>query len=129
MGTLLTVLNGAGSALGRIAMSFFEAYTQRRKAEDRIPITIAFFLPTTMVTISIVLFLILPGRSLLLAYTVVAFGNGFCASVLILVMRTIYAKDAAKHYNVGMNGLWVSALLFNRLLYGEWYAVQAEKYN
>ncbi|EPY37095.1 hypothetical protein STCU_00202 [Strigomonas culicis] len=41
--TLLTVINGTGSAIGRIMMSVFEVYTQNRKAEDRIPITIALF--------------------------------------------------------------------------------------
>ncbi|KPA77007.1 hypothetical protein ABB37_07363 [Leptomonas pyrrhocoris] len=124
---LLTVLNGAGSAVGRLLMSVFEAYTQKRKAEDRIPITYAFFVPTALIIVSIVLFLVLPGRSLLLAFAIAALGNGFCASITILVLRTIYAKDAAKHYNFGYNALWLSAILLNRLLFGEWIASRAEK--
>ena len=124
---LLTVLNGAGSAFGRLLMSVFEAYTQKRKAEDRIPITLAFFVPTSMIMISIVLFLVLPGRSLLLAFAIAALGNGFAASVTILVIRTLYAKDPAKHYNFGYNALWVAAILLNRLLYGEWIASRADK--
>lgn len=129
VGTLLTVLNGAGSALGRMAMSFFEAYSQRRKAEDRIPITVAFYVPTSIIIISIILFLTLSGRSLLIGYAIAALGNGFCGSIVILVVNTMYAKDAAKHYNYGINALVPAAILINRLLYGEWYAVQAEKYN
>ncbi|GET86679.1 major facilitator superfamily, putative [Leishmania tarentolae] len=124
---LLTVLNGTGSALGRLVMSAFEGYTQKRKAEDRMPITIAFFVPTTLIILSMVLFLVLPGRWLLVAFAVASLGNGFCASVTILVLRTIYAKDPAKHYNFGYNALWISAILLNRLLYGEWIAAQADK--
>ncbi|KPA77010.1 hypothetical protein ABB37_07365 [Leptomonas pyrrhocoris] len=124
---LLTVLNGAGSALGRLSMSFFEMYTQTQRPEDRILITYALFVPTTFLIVSIALFLALPGRSLLLAYSIAALGNGFCASITILVVRTIYAKDPAKHYNFGINALVPAAILLNRLLYGEWYAVQADK--
>ncbi|KAK7193952.1 Major Facilitator Superfamily/Nodulin-like [Novymonas esmeraldas] len=124
---LLTVLNGTGSALGRLAMSVFEGYTQKRKAEDRMPITLAFFVPTTLIIISMVLFLVLPGRSLLLAFAVAALGNGFCASITVLVLRTMYAKDPAKHYNFGYNALWIAAILLNRLLYGEWIASRADK--
>lgn len=124
---LLTVLNGAGSALGRLLMSVFEAYTQKRKVEERIPITLAFFVPTALIIISMTLFLVLPGRSLLLAFAIAALGNGFCASITILVIRTIYAKDPAKHYNFGINALVPAAILLNRLLYGEWIASRAEK--
>ena len=124
---LLTVLNGAGSAFGRLSMSFFEMYTQQQRPEKRIPITVAFFVPTAFVIVSMVLFLVLPGRSLLLAYAVAAIGNGFAASNTILVIRTLYAKDPAKHYNFGINALVPAAVLLNRLLYGEWIAVQADK--
>ncbi|KAG5510431.1 hypothetical protein GH5_06630 [Leishmania sp. Ghana 2012 LV757] len=127
LSALLTVFNGAGSALGRLAMSAFEAYTQKRKAEDRMPITVAFFVPTTLIIISMVLFLVLPGRSLLIAFALAAVGNGFCASVVILVVRTMYAKDPAKHYNFAFNALWIAAILLNRLLYGEWIASRADK--
>jgi MFS family permease len=124
---LLTVLNGAGSALGRLAMSFFEMYTQKQRPEERIPITLALFVPATFLIVSITLFLVLPGRSLLLAYAIAALGNGFAASITILVIRTIYAKDPAKHYNFGINALVPAAILLNRLLYGEWIASRAEK--
>ncbi|CBZ24523.1 hypothetical protein, conserved in leishmania [Leishmania mexicana MHOM/GT/2001/U1103] len=124
---LLTVLNGAGSALGRLAMSVFEHYTQKRKAEERMPITVAFFVPTTLIIVSMALFLVLPGRSLLIAFALASLGNGFCASVTILVLRTMYAKDPAKHYNFGFNALWIAAVLLNRLLYGEWIASRADR--
>ncbi|KAH9599704.1 Major facilitator superfamily [Trypanosoma melophagium] len=127
MGTLLTVINGVGSAVGRLLMSYFEIWTQKRKAEDRIPITISLFIPTVMVIVAMVLFLVLPSKVALLPFAIAAVGNGFCAAVSILVVRTIYAKDPAKHYNFAFNALWTSAVLLNRLLYGEWFAHEAEK--
>ncbi|ORC88543.1 uncharacterized protein TM35_000161810 [Trypanosoma theileri] len=127
MGTLLTVINGVGSAVGRLLMSYFEVWSQKRKAEDRIPITVSLFVPTILVIVSMVLFLVLPSKVALLPFAIAAIGNGFCASVSILVVRTIYAKDPAKHYNFAFNALWTSAVLLNRLLYGEWFAHEADK--
>ncbi|KAG5485367.1 hypothetical protein LSCM4_06003 [Leishmania orientalis] len=124
---LLTVLNGVGSAVGRLMMSFFEVWSQKRKAEDRVPITIALFFPTTTIIISIVLFLALPAAALPLPYVIAAIGNGFCAASQILVARTIFAKDPAKHYHFCFSATMVASVLLNRFLYGEWYTVQAEK--
>jgi MFS family permease len=124
---LLTVLNGVGSAAGRLVMSGFEVWTQKRKAEERIPITIALFFPTTSIIAAIVLFLSLPRVALPLPYVVAAFGNGFCAASQILVTRTIFAKDPAKHYHFCFSSTMVATIVLNRFLYGEWYTVQAEK--
>ncbi|GET86677.1 hypothetical protein, conserved [Leishmania tarentolae] len=124
---LLTVLNGVGSAVGRLMMSFFEVWSQKRKAEDRVPITIALFFPTSTIITSIVLFLVLPAAALPLPYVVAALGNGFCAASQILVSRTIFAKDPAKHYHFCFSATMVASVLLNRFLYGEWYTVQAEK--
>ncbi|KAK7194135.1 Protein Associated with Differentiation [Novymonas esmeraldas] len=124
---LLTVLNGVGSAVGRLLMSFFEVWSQKRKAEDRVPITFALFLPTGSIIVSIVLFLTLPAVALPLPYIVAALGNGFCAATQILVTRTIFAKDPAKHYHFCFSSTMIATIVFNRLLYGEWYTVQAEK--
>ncbi|EAN83391.1 hypothetical protein C3747_44g95 [Trypanosoma cruzi] len=128
MGALLTVLNGVGSAAGRLLMSYFEVWSQKRKAEDRIPITISLFVPTMCIILSLLLFLVLSVNALLLAFAIAALGNGFCASVSILVVRTIYAKDPAKHYNFALNSLWLAAIILNRFLYGEWYAREAERH-
>ncbi|KPI86100.1 putative protein associated with differentiation 4 [Leptomonas seymouri] len=125
--TLLTVLNGVGSASGRLLMSYFEAWSQKRPAEKRIPITIALFFPTTSVIITIILFLTLPKPVLPLPYAIAAIGNGFLAASTILVTRTIYAKDPAKHYHFCFLATAVSSIALNRFLYGEWYTVQAEK--
>ncbi|KAL7700287.1 protein associated with differentiation 4 [Lotmaria passim] len=124
---LLTVLNGVGSAAGRLLMSAFEVWSQKRKAEDRIPITIALFFPTTSIIVAIILFLVLPAAALPLPYVVAAFGNGFCAASQILVTRTIFAKDPAKHYHFCFSSTMVATIVLNRFLYGEWYTVQAEK--
>ncbi|KPA76999.1 putative protein associated with differentiation 4 [Leptomonas pyrrhocoris] len=129
LSTLLTVLNGVGSAVGRLLMSYFEVHTQKRKAEDRIPITISLFLPTGSIIISLILFLVLPAAALPLPYVVAALGNGFLAGVTLLVSRTIFAKDPAKHYNFCFTATMLASLVFNRFLYGEWYTVQAEKQN
>ncbi|KPA76998.1 hypothetical protein ABB37_07355 [Leptomonas pyrrhocoris] len=126
---LLTVLNGVGSAAGRLVMSAFEVWSQKRKAEDRIPITIALFFPTTTIIVALILFLALPAAALPLPYVVAAFGNGFCAASQILVTRTIFAKDPAKHYNFCFTSTMVATIVLNRFLYGEWYTVQAEKQN
>ncbi|CAG9570189.1 conserved hypothetical protein [Leishmania major strain Friedlin] len=124
---LLTVLNGVGSAVGRLLMSFFEVWSQKRKAEDRVPITIALFFPTSTIITSIVLFLVLPAAALPLPYVIAALGNGFCAASQILVARTIFAKDPAKHYHFCFSATMAASVLLNRFLYGEWYTVQAEK--
>ncbi|KEG13179.1 hypothetical protein DQ04_01171120 [Trypanosoma grayi] len=125
--TLLTVINGVGSAVGRLLMSYFEVWSQKRKAEDRIPITISLFFPTISVIVSLVLFLVLPKAALPLPYAIAALGNGFCAAVVVLVTRTIFAKDPAKHYNFCFLPTMASTILLNRLLYGEWYTREAEK--
>jgi hypothetical protein len=127
LSTLLTVLNGVGSAVGRLLMSYFEVWTQKRKAEDRIPITASLFLPTGSIIISVILFLVLPGAALPLPYVVAALGNGFLAGVTLLVTRTIFAKDVAKHYNFCFTATMLASLIFNRFLFGEWYTVQADK--
>ncbi|CAJ1014238.1 putative Major Facilitator Superfamily/Nodulin-like [Leishmania utingensis] len=124
---LLTVLNGVGSAVGRLMMSFFEVWSQKRKAEDRVPITIALFFPTSTIITSIIMFLTLPAAALPLPYVIAALGNGFCAASQILVARTIFAKDPAKHYHFCFSATMVASVLLNRFLYGEWYTVQAEK--
>ncbi|KAG5483900.1 hypothetical protein CUR178_06897 [Leishmania enriettii] len=125
--TMLTVLNGVGSAVGRLMMSFFEVWSQKRKAEDRVPITVAVFFSTGCIIISIVLFLVLPAAALPLPYVIAAIGNGFYNGVMLLVTRTIFAKDPAKHYHFCFSALVLSGVVFNRFLYGEWYTVQAEK--
>jgi MFS family permease len=127
LNTLLTVLNGVGSAVGRLLMSYFEVWTQKRKAEDRIPITASLFLPTGSIIISVILFLVLPGAALPLPYVVAALGNGFLAATIVLVSRTIFAKDVAKHYNFCFTATMMGSVVHNRFLFGEWYAVHADK--
>ncbi|KAK7199464.1 hypothetical protein NESM_000922300 [Novymonas esmeraldas] len=108
-------------------MSYFEVWSQKRKAEDRVPITVSLFFPTTSIIIAIILFLVLPARALPLPYIIAALGNGFLAGVTLLVTRTIFARDPAKHYNFCFTSTMLASLVFNRFLYGEWYTVQAEK--
>ncbi|GET86678.1 hypothetical protein, conserved [Leishmania tarentolae] len=127
LSTMLTVLNGVGSAVGRLLMSYFEIWSQKRKPEDRVPITVSLFFPTTCTIVSVVLFLVLPAAALPLPYIVAALGNGFFNGCAILVTRTIFAKDPAKHYHFCLSGYMSASLVFNRFLYGEWYTVQAEK--
>ncbi|CBZ32330.1 hypothetical protein, conserved in leishmania [Leishmania donovani] len=125
--TMLTVLNGVGSAVGRLLMSFFEVWSQKRKAEDRVPITMGVFFSSSCVITSIVLFLVLPAAALPLPHIIAAIGSGFYNGVAILVTRTIFAKDPAKHYHFCLSAPMISAVVLNRFLYGEWYTAQAEK--
>ncbi|PWU84615.1 putative protein associated with differentiation 4 [Trypanosoma cruzi] len=119
--TLLTVLNGAGSAAGRLLMSYFEVWSQKRKAEDRVSIIVSIYFADVFVILSLVLFLVVPRAALPLPYVLAAIGNGFSAASLVLVSRTVFAKDPAKHYNFYFLASLLSTIFLNRLLYGEWY--------
>ncbi|PBJ79923.1 protein associated with differentiation 4 [Trypanosoma cruzi cruzi] len=123
--TLLTVLNGAGSAAGRLLMSYFEVWSQKRKAEDRVSIIVSIYLTDVFLILSLVLFLVVPRAALPLPYVLAALGNGFSAASLVLVYRTVFAKDPAKHYNFIFLALVCSTIFLNRLLYGEWYTREA----
>lgn len=68
--------------------------------------------------ISIILFLTLPARALPLPYVLTALDNGFAAAAIVLVTRTMYAKDPAKFYNFCFTCIAVSALVYNRFVYG-----------
>ncbi|ORC88548.1 uncharacterized protein TM35_000161860 [Trypanosoma theileri] len=128
LNTLLTVLNGTGSALGRLLMSALEVWSQGRSAEKRIPITLSLFLPTITITIMTVLFLTITSKDVLpLPYVLGALGNGIIAAVTILVVNTIYAKDPGLHYNFCFFATTCSSILLNRVLYGEWYTREANK--
>ncbi|AAZ12933.1 hypothetical protein, conserved [Trypanosoma brucei brucei TREU927] len=127
LNTLLTVLGGAGSATGRLGMSFFEVWSQKRKPEQRVPITVVLFIPTTFVIIMLTMFLTVPKSVLPLSYFIGALANGCNSATIILVSRTIFAKDPAKHYYFCYIGSLLSAIFLNRLLYGEWYTHEAEK--
>ncbi|RHW71670.1 Protein Associated with Differentiation [Trypanosoma brucei equiperdum] len=127
LNALLTVLNGVGSAVGRLCMSYFEVWSQKRRAEDRVPITLSMFVPSVCIITMLTLILTLPKAALPLPYFIAALSNGFTAAIIALVTRTIFAKDPAKHYNFCFLGSVLSAIFLNRLLYGEWYTQQADK--
>ncbi|EPY23290.1 hypothetical protein AGDE_12914 [Angomonas deanei] len=127
MRSLLSVLNGAGSAVGRLLMAAFEHWTQHRPPEKRIPFPWACLGPTTLLIISLVLFLVLPAAALPLPYVLVALANGGQATLTVLIPRTIYGKDAAKHYNFCFVASVLSCIILVRFLYGEWYSVMADK--
>ncbi|CAD2222969.1 hypothetical protein AGDE_06804 [Angomonas deanei] len=128
MRVLLSVLNGSGSAIGRLVMAYLEFWSQKKKAEDRIPITFTFFIPNATVILSLILFLTLPPAVLPLTFTINSFGNGFLNSTMILISRTLYAKDQAKHYHVCYVGTSLGVLIFNLALYGAYYNKESKKY-
>ncbi|KAG5471874.1 hypothetical protein LSCM4_03435 [Leishmania orientalis] len=125
--SLLTVFNGAGSAVGRIVMSIFEVWTQKRKPEERIPLTIALFIPSLILLAASLMLLSVRREWLLIPFGLTALGNGFSAASVVLVMRTLYAKDVANHYNCMSLSSLTSSLLLNQLLYGSWYTKEAKK--
>ncbi|CAD2215098.1 hypothetical protein AGDE_12704 [Angomonas deanei] len=119
--TLLTTLNGVGSAIGRLLMAGFEHFTQHRPVEKRIPITWAPFIPIGFMIPCMILFLTLPAGPLPIAYVLCALANGAQAAQTLLVTRTIFARDAAKHYNFCFVSILASAIVCLPFLYGEWY--------
>ncbi|EKF39267.1 hypothetical protein MOQ_000512, partial [Trypanosoma cruzi marinkellei] len=125
--TLLTVLNGVGSAVGRLMMSYFEVWSQKRKAEDRVSIIVSVYLGDAFLILAPILFLVVPKAALPLPFLLTALGNGFGSAAIVLITRTIFAKDPAKHYNFIFLASVASTIFLNRLLYGEWYTREAEK--
>ncbi|KAH8605094.1 putative Nodulin like [Trypanosoma vivax] len=124
---LLVVLIGVGSGLGRISLSVIEMMIQKRPTDERTPITVVLFIPTAVITLSLVLLLILPSKLLPLPCFIIAFGSGCDAAAAVLVLRTIYAKDVAKHYNCTAIAGVAASILINRVVYGETYSHEAEK--
>lgn len=125
--TLLTVFNGAGSAVGRIIMSMIEIWTQKRAPEERIPLTIALFIPSLVMLSASLMLLFVRQEWLLVPFGLTALGNGFSAASVVLVMRTLYAKDVANHYNCMSLSSLAGSVLLNQMLYGGWYTKEAEK--
>ncbi|CAD2215101.1 hypothetical protein AGDE_12700 [Angomonas deanei] len=121
MRTLLSTLNGVGSAIGRLIMAGFEHLTQHRPVEKRIPITWAPFIPIGLMVICMILFLTLPAGPLPIAYVLCALANGAQAAQTLLVARTIFARDAAKHYNFCFLATLSAGIVCLPFLYGEWY--------
>lgn len=125
--SLLTVVNGVGSALGRILMALLEVWTQKRPPLERIPLTIALYIPSLFVLASSTLLLVVPESLLLTPFVLAALGNGFTAATVVLVMRTLYVKNMALHYNFTSLASITSSLALNKGLYGEWYTREARK--
>lgn len=55
---------------------------------------------------------------LIIPFFLTALGNGFYAASTVLVMRTVYAKDVANHYNFLSLASLLATILLNKLLYG-----------
>ncbi|CCW65043.1 unnamed protein product [Phytomonas sp. EM1] len=127
MATLLTVINGTGSGLGRILMGIFEVWTQKRKPEERIPLTISLHIPTIAMLLASSLLLVVSEKYLLIPFILTALGNGFIAAINVLVIRTIYVKDIANHYNFTSIASLAASIFINKMLYGDWYTKEAEK--
>ncbi|EKF33405.1 hypothetical protein MOQ_002732 [Trypanosoma cruzi marinkellei] len=124
---LLVVITGVGSGLGRILLSVLEMMTQGRSAEERTPITFTLFVPSVLSVATLLLLLILPTNALPLPCFTIALVNGSAAAAVVIVLRTIFATDVAKHYNVCSFAGIAASLFMNRLVYGEWYTREANK--
>lgn len=123
--TLLNTIHGVGSAIGRLLLAGFEMWSQNRPAEKRVPITLALFMPVIFTTLGLA-FYFLPGEALMVGHFFNAVGNGCAAAAAVLVFNTIFAKEPAKHYNFGFLAAMVSAILFNRVAFAEWYHSQVD---
>ncbi|CAD2221272.1 hypothetical protein AGDE_15795 [Angomonas deanei] len=125
MRTLLSVVSGVGSAVGRLFMAAFEHVSQHRPPEKRIPITWAPFIPMTLMTITLILFLTCPARLTPLPIVLTSFANGAQSVHTILLPRVIFAKDPARHYNFCFVPVVFSTILFVPFLWGMWYNKRA----
>ncbi|EPY23647.1 hypothetical protein STCU_07593, partial [Strigomonas culicis] len=74
---MLTAINGACSAAGRLFMSWLETWTQHRAPEKRIPITVTLFVPAIAILITCIFFVALPPKAAVLPFITLGIGNGF----------------------------------------------------
>lgn len=125
---LLATLNGVGSAIGRLFLAWFEWWSQDRPPKERIPITSCLFFPVGFTLLGLILWIVLPGKSLAVGHFIMALGNGSAAAAAVLVFRCIFAKEPAKHYNFAFLASLVAAVLLNRVAFAEWYEKQSYEY-
>ncbi|RNF10597.1 uncharacterized protein Tco025E_06776, partial [Trypanosoma conorhini] len=97
MRTLLTVLSGVGSAVGRLGMSYFEVWSHSRMAEDRIPITVSLFVLAVRIILVRAACCGSPSAGAAWAwFAVAALGSGFDAADSVPAVRTMPAGVALR---------------------------------
>lgn len=125
---LLASLNGVGSAVGRLFLAWYEHWSQNRAPEDRQPITACLLFPSVFTMVGLILWIVLPGKSLAVGHFVLALGNGSGAAAAVLIFRGIFAKEPAKHYNFAFLSSMVAAVVLNRVAFAEWYSKESYHY-
>ncbi|KAF8299457.1 hypothetical protein TcYC6_0066990 [Trypanosoma cruzi] len=116
---LYVALTSVGNAISRLGVSFFEAWNASRPLEKRTPITITYCIPSLMMCLSCIFFLIVPARALIVPMLFGGFANGSYAATLVLTVRTIFSIDVAKHYNSIFVFDLIGVIVFNRFMFGE----------
>ncbi|RNF02438.1 hypothetical protein TraAM80_06414 [Trypanosoma rangeli] len=116
---LYVALTSVGNAIGRLGVSFFEAWNASRPLEKRTPVTITYCAPSLFMCLSGIFFLVLPAKGLILPMVLGGLANGSYAAALVLTVRTIYSIDVAKHYNSIFLFDLIGVVVFNRFMFGE----------
>ncbi|KAF8297033.1 hypothetical protein TcYC6_0082480 [Trypanosoma cruzi] len=125
--TLLTVLNGVGSAAGRLMMSYFEVWVAEAQAEDRVSIVVSVYFADVFVILSLVLFLVDAQGRTAAAVRLGCHGQRFWRSIHCVGYSDDFCEGPRQALQLYFLFCGVSTILLNRLLYGEWYTGEAEK--
>ncbi|RNF14698.1 uncharacterized protein Tco025E_05779 [Trypanosoma conorhini] len=116
---LYVALTSVGNAVGRLSVSFFEAWNAGRPLEKRTPVTITYCAPSLLMCLASIFFLVVPAKALILPMLLGGLANGAYAAALVLTVRTIFSIDVAKHYNSIFFFDFVGVVVFNRFMFGE----------
>lgn len=116
---LYVALTSIGNAAGRLFVSFFEAWNASLPLEKRTAVTITYCVPSLLLFLASIFFMVLPAKALILPMILGGISNGSYAASLVLTVRTIYSIDVAKHYNSIFFFDFVGTIIFNRFLFGE----------
>lgn len=112
---LYTAFLGVGSAVGRLTVGVFEAFTQRHAS---IQLTLALPVAPVIGIIGGILILVLPGEALLLPYILVYFKEGAFYSTCAMIFPTLYSTHHAIYYILSSATTVVCVVCFNRFLFG-----------
>ncbi|EKF33033.1 hypothetical protein MOQ_003107 [Trypanosoma cruzi marinkellei] len=116
---LFATLAGISTALGRVAIGGYEVlllYIGKRRGV-MLPATIAFPLPSVMLSLALIFYLSFPGNySLLVVYIIAAIAYGFSTSMTIYVIGIIFKRDIGMHYGFCFLGAALGIVLLYRVL-------------
>ena len=101
-----------------------------RPVYHRLTSSVVCMLPVCPTTLTICNFLLTFAPVSMFPVIFIVFGcaYGGWISLLSLSIKEIYSNDTAKHYNFVFSSGIVSAILLNRMMFGDWFDEQAKKH-